>query len=83
MRHKLKTHTPVPLTLHPAKKYTADHEAVVFDDTTGLGTVTVTDYAQSSLGDVVFVELPSLGTKVVQGGMCMALLISVLPGFTD
>jgi glycine cleavage system H protein len=51
-----------------AKKYTKDHEAVVFDDSTRLGTVTITDYAQSSLGDVVFVELPAVGTKVTQGG---------------
>jgi len=49
------------------KKYTADHEAVVFDDATGLGIVTITDYAQASLGDVVFVELPTLGTKVDKG----------------
>ncbi|EIN13676.1 hypothetical protein PUNSTDRAFT_79401 [Punctularia strigosozonata HHB-11173 SS5] len=49
------------------KKYTKDHEAVVFDDGTGVGTVSITDYAQSSLGDVVFVELPTVGTKVSQG----------------
>lgn len=42
---------------------------MVFDDSTGVGTVSVTDYAQSSLGDVVFVELPAVGTKVAQGGM--------------
>ena len=71
-------HSPVgylhPLSQDPcltctlAKKYTEDHEAVVFDDTTGLGTITITDYAQASLGDVVFVELPTLGTEVTQGG---------------
>jgi glycine cleavage system H protein len=49
------------------KRYTAEHETVSYDDTTGLGTVTITEYAQSTLGDVVFVELPALGTKVVQG----------------
>ncbi|THH30070.1 hypothetical protein EUX98_g4107 [Antrodiella citrinella] len=49
------------------KRYTQDHEAVVFDDATGVGIVTVTDYAQSSLGDVVFVELPAVGTVVKQG----------------
>ncbi|TCD61754.1 hypothetical protein EIP91_007980 [Steccherinum ochraceum] len=49
------------------KRYTQDHEAVVFDDSTGLGTVTLTDYAQSSLGDVVFVELPTVGSVVEQG----------------
>ncbi|KAI0080113.1 hypothetical protein K474DRAFT_1658380 [Panus rudis PR-1116 ss-1] len=52
-----------------AKRYTKDHEAVVFDDSTNIGTVSITDYAQSSLGDVVFVELPSVGTEVKQGGM--------------
>lgn len=52
----------------PAKKYTEDHEAVIFDDSTGIGIVSVTDYAQNSLGDVVFVELPALETKVAKGG---------------
>ncbi|KAG2023420.1 glycine dehydrogenase [Coprinopsis cinerea AmutBmut pab1-1] len=51
-----------------AKRYTTDHEAIAFDDSTGIGTVSITDYAQSSLGDVVFVELPSEGTEVAQGG---------------
>lgn len=49
------------------KRYTADHEAVVFDDSTMTGVVSITDYAQSSLGDVVFVELPTVGTDVAQG----------------
>ncbi|KAF5314069.1 hypothetical protein D9611_006858 [Ephemerocybe angulata] len=49
------------------KKYTKDHEAVVFDDATGVGIVSVTDYAQSSLGDVVFVELPAVGADIAQG----------------
>jgi len=39
----------------------------VFDDSTMKGTVHLTNYAQSSLGDVVFVELPTEGTEVVQG----------------
>lgn len=51
-----------------AKKYTEDHEAVVFDDSTGIGVVSITNYAQSSLGDVVFVELPASETKVTKGG---------------
>jgi len=49
------------------KKYTEDHEAVVFDDSTGVGVVSITDYAQRSLGDVVFVELPASKTKVTKG----------------
>ncbi|KAF9069110.1 glycine cleavage H-protein-domain-containing protein [Rhodocollybia butyracea] len=46
------------------KKYTADHECVVFDDSTSIGTISITNYAQSSLGDIVFVEIPEKGTKV-------------------
>ncbi|KZT72734.1 glycine dehydrogenase [Daedalea quercina L-15889] len=49
------------------KRYTKDHEVVAFDDSTMKGTVHITNYAQSSLGDVVFVELPTEGTKVAQG----------------
>lgn len=46
--------------------YTKTHEWV---DNDGDGTVTVgiTEYAQSSLGDLVFVELPEAGTKVGAG----------------
>ncbi|KAH7883655.1 glycine cleavage H-protein-domain-containing protein [Phlebopus sp. FC_14] len=49
------------------KKYTEEHETVVFDDATGIGTVSITDHAQESLGDVVFVELPTVGSKVGKG----------------
>jgi len=49
------------------KGYTVEHETVVFDDSTGIGIVSITDHAQSALGDVVFVEMPALGTKVAQG----------------
>jgi glycine cleavage system H protein len=30
--------------------------------------VTITDYAQKSLGDVVFVELPEVGATIQKGG---------------
>ncbi len=30
--------------------------------------MSITDYAQKSLGDVVFVELPVIGTEVAKGG---------------
>ncbi|KAG2350440.1 hypothetical protein BDR05DRAFT_869564 [Suillus weaverae] len=49
------------------KKYTEEHEVVAFDDETGLGAVSITDHAQESLGDVVFVELPAVGSKVLKG----------------
>ena len=46
--------------------YTAEHEWVqrVGDDTVRVG---ITDFAQSSLGDVVFVQLPDVGTEVTAG----------------
>ncbi|KAI0931961.1 hypothetical protein AcW1_000772 [Taiwanofungus camphoratus] len=64
--------TPFVRTL-VTKRYTQDHEAVVFDDSTMTGTVFITDYAQSSLGDVVFVELPTAGSEVAQGGQIGAV----------
>jgi len=41
---------------------------IKYDDESGIGTVSVTDYAQKSLGDVVFVELPETGASIEQGG---------------
>ncbi|KAI0004331.1 glycine cleavage H-protein-domain-containing protein [Russula compacta] len=49
------------------KRYTSDHEVIKFDDESGIGTVSITDYAQKSLGDVVFVELPEAGATIEQG----------------
>ncbi len=46
-------------------KYTKDHEWIRVEG--DFGWVGVTDYAQGELGDVVFVELPKVGTKVTQG----------------
>jgi hypothetical protein len=51
-----------------ATRYTKDHEYVKYDDSTQVGSVHITDYAQESLGDVVFVELPTQGSKVTQAG---------------
>lgn len=46
-------------------KYTQNHEWVCINGSEG--TVGITDYAQSELGDIVFVELKPVGTKVKQG----------------
>lgn len=54
--------------LFSAQRYTKEHETVTFDDSTGLGTIAITDHAQNALGDVVFVELPAVGTEVAKGG---------------
>jgi glycine cleavage system H protein len=46
-------------------KYTKDHEWVrVEGDTVVVG---ITDYAQTQLGDVVYVELPEIGRRVQKG----------------
>ncbi|HSP24535.1 MAG TPA: glycine cleavage system protein GcvH [Saliniramus sp.] len=47
-------------------RYTKDHEYVRIDGDTGI--VGITDYAQSQLGDVVYVELPAVGKSVEKGG---------------
>ena len=46
-------------------RYTKEHEWVDLDRT--LAKIGITDHAQSELGDVVFVELPAVGTAVSQG----------------
>jgi glycine cleavage system H protein len=46
-------------------KYTKEHEWISVEGTTG--TVGITDYAQSSLGDIVFVELPKVGDPLEAG----------------
>lgn len=51
---------------YPASyKYTKEHEWISVEGTTGL--VGITDYAQSSLGDIVFVELPKVGDTLTAG----------------
>ncbi|QRW05210.1 glycine cleavage system H protein, mitochondrial [Ceratobasidium sp. AG-Ba] len=46
------------------KRFTKEHEWVSYDSDTKIGTVSITDHAQQQLGDVVFVELPSVGSVV-------------------
>jgi glycine cleavage system H protein len=45
-------------------RYTKDHEWVRLAD--GEATIGITEYAASQLGDVVFVELPAVGTTIEQ-----------------
>jgi glycine cleavage system H protein len=42
--------------------YTREHEWIEVDGQ--VGTVGITDHAQETLGDIVFVEVPSVGTRV-------------------
>jgi len=46
--------------------FTSEHEWIKVDG--DIGTIGVTDHAQSALGDVVFVELPAVGKAVSKGG---------------
>jgi glycine cleavage system H protein len=47
-------------------RYSAEHEWVRVDG--GTVRVGITDYAQDALGDIVYVELPALGSEVTVGG---------------
>ncbi len=44
------------------RKYTKEHEWITSD-----GTIGITHYAQESLGDIVFVDLPKAGTEITAG----------------
>ena len=47
-------------------RYSKDHEYIRIEG--DVGTIGISDYAQSQLGDVVFVELPSVGKALAKGG---------------
>jgi len=44
------------------RKYTKEHEWITAD-----GTIGITHYAQESLGDIVFVDLPKVGADITTG----------------
>ena len=44
------------------RKYTKEHEWITPD-----GTIGITNHAQDSLGDIVFVELPKVGSEITAG----------------
>ena len=47
-------------------RFTEDHEWIRFDENE-IGTVGITDYAQEQLGDIVYVELPEVGSEATRG----------------
>lgn len=53
--------TQIPKNL----KYTKEHEWVLVEGDTA--TIGITDFAQSALGDIVFVEVPAVGTSLNAG----------------
>jgi len=51
---------------YPAEyKYTKEHEWIKTEGNTA--TIGITTYAQDSLGDIVFVELPKVGSEITAG----------------
>jgi glycine cleavage system H protein len=51
---------------YPANyRYTREHEWIDVDGTHGK--IGITDYAQNSLGDIVFVDLPKIGSTIEKG----------------
>ena len=52
--------------MYPADlKYTKDHEWIRMDG--GTGAIGITNFAQQQLGDVVYVDLPEVGTQLTAG----------------
>ena len=50
------------MTYPTDRKYTKEHEWITAD-----GTIGITHYAQESLGDIVFVDLPTVGAEITAG----------------
>ena len=53
------------MTYPNSYRYTREHEWLQVEG--AIGTVGITDYAQNSLGDIVFVDAPKVGDKVEAG----------------
>src|SRR5579872_6371930 len=53
------------MTYPTDRKYTKEHEWIQVNG--NVATVGITDYAQNSLGDIVFVEAPKVGAELVAG----------------
>ena len=47
------------------KKYTLSHEWICLNEK--VGTVGISEYAQKELGEIVYIELPSLGEEIIAG----------------
>ncbi len=58
---KVSTHMAYPVNY----RYTREHEWIEINGQTG--TIGITDYAQNSLGDIVFVEAPKVGATLEAG----------------
>lgn len=53
-----------------ALRYTKEHEWVANTDTASHVRIGITDFAQSALGDIVYIQLPNVGDVLVAGKVC-------------
>ena len=58
------------LTYPEGLRYSADHEWVAQTDDASVVRVGITDFAQDSLGEVVFVDIPDVGDSISAGESC-------------
>jgi len=56
----------IPDALH----YTKEHEWVAATSNDSILRVGITDFAQSALGDIVYVQLPKVGESLTEGKVC-------------
>ena len=59
--------TVAGMNVPPELRYSSDHEWIRRDGDSTTVSIGITEYAQDSLGDVVFVEIPDAGTAVAAG----------------
>ena len=50
------------------RKYSREHEWILLEAGAGVATIGITQFATESLGDVVFVDLPDVGSELTQFG---------------
>lgn len=53
-----------------ALRYTKEHEWVASTETQSHVRIGITDFAQSALGDIVYVQLPNVGDRLEAGKVC-------------
>ena len=53
-----------------ALRYTKEHEWVSATDSSAKIRMGITDFAQSALGDIVYVQLPNIGDVITEGKVC-------------
>ncbi len=53
-----------------ALRYTKEHEWVATTDAASRVRIGITDFAQSALGDIVYIQLPNVGEDLTAGKVC-------------